>query len=137
MRSERADMAAKIVISIVDDDDSVREATMSLMKALGFDSEAFSSAEDFLLSERRHRTDCVITDVQMPGMTGLELYRRLSTSDKPIPTVLITAHADDNMRANALKAGVIGYLTKPFKEKDLMGCINSALERKGLKDESR
>ena len=137
MRSERADMAAKIVISIVDDDESVREATMSLMKALGFDSEAFSSAEDFLLSERRHRTDCVITDVQMPGMTGLELYRRLSTSDKPIPTVLITAHADDNMRANALKAGVIGYLTKPFKEKDLMGCINSALERKGLKDDSR
>jgi FixJ family two-component response regulator len=130
-------MAAKIVISIVDDDESVREATMSLMKALGFDSEAFSSAEDFLLSERRHRTDCVITDVQMPGMTGLELYRRLSTSDKPIPTVLITAHADDNMRANALKAGVIGYLTKPFKEKDLMGCINSALERKGLKDDSR
>jgi FixJ family two-component response regulator len=130
-------MAAKIVISIVDDDDSVREATMSLMKALGFDSEAFSSAEDFLLSERRHRTDCVIADVQMPGMTGLELYRRLSASDTPIPTVLITAHADDNMRANALKAGVIGYLTKPFKEKDLMGCINSALDGKGLKDDSR
>jgi FixJ family two-component response regulator len=130
-------MAAKVLISIVDDAESVREATKSLMKALGFDSEAFSSAEDFLLSERRHRTACVIADVQMPGMTGLELYRRLSTSDNPIPTILITAHADDNMRANALKAGVIGYLSKPFQEKDLMGCINFALEGKGVKDNSR
>jgi FixJ family two-component response regulator len=129
-------MAAQVVISIIDDDESVREATVSLMKALGFDSEAFNSAEDFLLSERRHRTACVIADVQMPGMTGLELHRRLTASDNPIPTVLITAHADDNLRANALKAGVIGYLTKPFKEKDLMGCINSALDGKGQKEES-
>lgn len=122
-------MATKAVITIIDDDQSVREATMSLMKALGFDSEAFHSAEDFLISERRNSTSCLIADVQMPGMTGLELHRQLAASDHPIPTVLITAHADDNMRANALKAGVIGYLTKPFKEKDLMGCINLALDQ--------
>jgi FixJ family two-component response regulator len=129
-------MVTKVVISIIDDDESVREATMSLMKALGFDSEAFNSAEDFLLSERRYHTACLIADVQMPGMTGLELHRRLLASDTPIPTVLITAHADDNLRASALKAGVIGYLTKPFKEKDLMGCINSALDDKTPKEDS-
>lgn len=129
-------MAAKVVISIIDDDESVREATMSLMKALGFDSKAFNSAEDFLLSEHRLCTACVISDVQMPGMTGLELHRRLLASDNPIPTVLITAHADENLRASALKAGVIGLLTKPFKEKDLMGCINSALGRKEPMEDS-
>jgi FixJ family two-component response regulator len=122
-------MVAKAVITIIDDDESVREATMSLMKALGFDSEAFHSAEDFLTSDRRNVTSCLIADVQMPGMTGIELHRRLAASDNPIPTVLITAHADENMRANALKAGVIGYLTKPFKEQDLMGCINLALDQ--------
>lgn len=122
-------MVAKAVITIIDDDDSVREATMCLMKALGFDSEAFHSAEDFLSSDIRHSTSCLIADVQMPGMTGIELHRRLAASDNPIPTVLITAHADDNMRSNALKAGVIGFLIKPIKENDLMGCINLALDR--------
>ena len=102
---------------------------MSLMRALGFTSEAYQCAEDFLKSGRIQRTSCLIADVRMPGMTGLELYRHLVASGKPIPTVLITAHPDDGIRARALKAGIICYLTKPFREDDLLGCIRSALDR--------
>ena len=122
-------MPKKPVITIVDDDESVREATMSLMRALGFLAEAFPCAEDFLTSDGLQRTSCLIADVRMPGMSGLELYRRLVASGKPIPTVLITAHSDDGVRARALKAGIICYLTKPFREDDLLGCIRSALDR--------
>jgi FixJ family two-component response regulator len=122
-------MPNKPVITIVDDDESVREATMSLMRALGFTSEAYPCAEDFLKSGRVQRTSCLIADVRMPGMSGLELYRRLVASGKPIPTVLITAHSDDGVRARALQAGIICYLTKPFREDDLLGCIRSALDR--------
>jgi FixJ family two-component response regulator len=122
-------MPNKPVITIVDDDESVREATMSLMRALGFTSEAYPCAEDFLKSDGLQRTSCLIADVRMPGMSGLELYRRLVASGKPIPTVLITAHSDDGVRARALQAGIICYLTKPFREDDLLGCIRSALDR--------
>ena len=122
-------MPNKPVITIVDDDESVREATMSLMRALGFTSEAYPCAEDFLKSGRVQRTSCLIADVRMPGMTGLELHRRLVASGNPIPTVLITAHPDDGIRAAALQAGIICYLTKPFSEDDLLGCIHSALGR--------
>ena len=122
-------MPNKPVIVIVDDDESVREATMSLMRALGFTSEAYQSAEDFLKFGNVQRTSCLIADVRMPGMSGLELYRRLVASGKPIPTVLITAHSDDRVRARALQAGIICYLTKPFREDDLLGCIRSALDR--------
>ena len=121
-------MTSKVMISIVDDDGSVREATMSLMKALGYNSEAFASAEEFLASARRYDTSFLIADVQMPGMSGLELHRQMASSDNPVPTVLITAHADDCTRESALKAGVVGFLAKPFAEEDLLGCIKSALE---------
>jgi FixJ family two-component response regulator len=121
-------MSRKPAITIVDDDESVREAIMSLMRALGFTSEAYQCAEDFLKSGRLRRTSCLIADVRMPGMSGLELYRRLVASGNPIPTVLITAHPDDGIRARALQAGIICYLTKPFKEDELLGCIRSALD---------
>ncbi|HZA02609.1 MAG TPA: response regulator [Hyphomicrobiaceae bacterium] len=120
-------MPKKPVIAIVDDDPSVREALMSLMRALGFVSEAYGCAEDFLRSARLQRIGCLIADVRMPGMTGLELYRHLVASGEPIPTVLITAHQDGEGRRHALNAGVICYLTKPFNEDDLLGCIHSAL----------
>jgi FixJ family two-component response regulator len=123
-------MPRKPVITIVDDDESVREATMSLMRALGFTSEAYQCAEDFLKSGRVQATSCLIADVRMPGMSGLELYRHLVASGKSIPTVLITAHSDDGVRARALKAGIICYLTKPFREDDLLECIRSALDRR-------
>lgn len=120
-------MPQKALISIVDDDDSVREAMKGLMKSLGFAAESFSSAEDFLRSPRQHRTACLIADVQMPGMSGLDLYRQLVASGQPIPTILITAYADEGVRARALQAGVICYLPKPFTDDDLLACLRSIL----------
>jgi FixJ family two-component response regulator len=122
-------MPNKPLIAIVDDDASVREAIMSLMRALGFIAETFSSAEDFLDSDSLPRTSCLIADFRMPGMSGLELYRRLVASGQPIPTVLITAHSDEGVRTRALKAGIRCYLTKPFDDDDLLGCIRSALDQ--------
>jgi FixJ family two-component response regulator len=120
-------LAKKIVISIVDDDESVREALTGLMRSLGYSATAFPSGESFLGSRRLSGTACLIADVQMPGMTGLELHRRLVASGKPIPTILITAYGDDWVRAKALNAGVVCYLTKPFDESELLACIHSAL----------
>ena len=117
------------LISIVDDDEAVREATKGLMRAVGFRADAFGSAEDFLKFDRLHSTACLIADVQMPRMSGLELHRRLVTSGLSIPTILITAYPNDSGRERALKAGVIGYLTKPFNMDELLGCIEAALER--------
>ena len=118
---------AKPLISIVDDDESMREAIKALMRSLGYRVEAVASAQEFLSSRHVRRTSCLITDMQMPGMTGLELYQRLSASGKPIPTILITAYPDNGVRERALAAGVIGYLSKPFEENDLLACIRSAL----------
>jgi FixJ family two-component response regulator len=109
------------VISIVDDDESVREAMARLMKAHGYLVRTFDSGARFLSSEERG--DCLIADVQMPDMTGLELHERLVAAGEPIPTILITAHPDEAVRLRALGAGVIGYLTKPVDEDDLLGCV--------------
>jgi FixJ family two-component response regulator len=115
------------LIAIVDDDESVREAMSGLMKALGFVAEAFASAEDFLQSGRLHGTSCLIADIQMPGLTGLQLHARIVASGHAIPTILITAHPDDRTRERAQSAGILGYLVKPFSEDALLGCIRSAL----------
>jgi FixJ family two-component response regulator len=120
----------KPLISIVDDDDSVREGTMDLLKAMGFIAEAFQRAEDFLTSNRLHSTSCLIADVRMPGMTGLELHDRLVRSGTVIPTILITAFPEDRDRARALQAGVVCYLSKPFDEDRLLTCIRSALRHR-------
>ena len=105
----------------------MREAVKGLMKSWGYTAEAFASAEEFLSSRRVPRTACLIADVMMPGMTGLELHRHLVASGKTIPTILITAHPDDGVRERALQDGIIGYLSKPFSEEDLMACISSSL----------
>ena len=118
----------KPLISIVDDDESMREAVRGLMKSLGYTADTFASAEEFLSSRQVPHTSCLIADVQMPGMTGLELYRHLVASRKTIPTILITAYPDDSMRERALADGVVGYLSKPFDENDLLACIHSALD---------
>jgi FixJ family two-component response regulator len=129
------EMLNKALISIVDDDESVREAMRALMKSLGFAAEAFASAEDFLASDSRNRAACLITDMQMPGLTGLGLHDRLIASGRPVPTILITAYPDERTRARALQAGVACYLVKPFNEVDLLTCIHSILDRRG--DEER
>ncbi len=122
-------MPRKALIAIVDDDCSVREALTSLVRSLGYVAIAFECAKDLLKSERGRRVSCVIADMQMPGMTGLELHQRLLASGKPIPTILITAYPDESVRDRALAAGVIGYLSKPFEEDNLLACIRSALTR--------
>ena len=117
------------VISIIDDDESVREGTMDLFESMGFITVGFPCAADFLSSDHVHDTSCLIADVQMPGMTGFELYNRLVGSGNIIPTILITAYPDDGDQARALRAGVISYLVKPFNYNDLLACVHLALER--------
>ena len=128
-------MLNKALISIVDDDESVREAMQALMKSLGLAAEVFASAEEFLASDSGSRAACLITDMQMPGLTGLGLHDRLVASGNPVPTIVITAYPDERARARALQAGVACYLIKPFNEIDLLTCIRSILDRRG--DEER
>jgi FixJ family two-component response regulator len=118
----------KPLISIVDDDDALRAAMNGLIRALGFRVRVFASAEDFLKFASLRDTACLIADVQMPQISGPELHRRLVASGVSIPTILITAYPEDSVRARALEAGVIGYLTKPFSTDDLLTCVRSTLD---------
>ncbi len=117
----------KFLIAVVDDDESMREAVKGLLRSLGYDAVDFDRAEDFLNFDRRGRVDCLIADVQMPGLTGPELHARLVASGQTIRTILITAYPDPVVRTRALRAGVKCYLTKPFRDEDLHACIRSAL----------
>ena len=116
------------LISIVDDDESVREATEARMKSLGFQAQTFPSAADFLGSPDIETTSCMVADINMPHMTGVELYRRLVDLGYAIPTILITAYPDDEVRARALAEGVKCYLVKPFDDEDLLRCVRSAVD---------
>jgi FixJ family two-component response regulator len=124
------------IVMIVDDDTSIRKSARRLMKSYGFAVETFASAEEFLGSDRLDKTSCLILDVHMPGMNGLELQQRLVASGSVIPIIFITAFADDSARSQALKAGAVGYLAKPFDDKELLNCINAAL-RPDRRDASR
>jgi FixJ family two-component response regulator len=115
------------VISIVDDDESVREAIESLLKSVGYIAKVFPSAGDFLRSGQLDDTGCLILDVQMPGMSGLELQSRLMASKSPVPIIFISAHADAEARARALEAGAVGFLQKPFSEDALLNAIKSSV----------
>ena len=126
---EVGDMSSEIQISIIDDDEQYRDALAGLMRSMGFTTEAFASAVDFLASANVRHTSCLIVDVQMPRMTGTELHSRLVGSGYDIPTILITAYPDDGARTRALDQGAVGYLTKPIDEKALLGCVESALQR--------
>jgi FixJ family two-component response regulator len=120
------------LISIVDDDESVREAVGGLLKALGFDTEVYASAEDFLRSGHVEITACVITDVQMRVMSGLELQARVAGDGHGIPFIFITGFPNDQIRARALKGGAVCFLSKPFAEAELVAGIRSALGRRPL-----
>ncbi len=121
-------MSVNLLISIIDDDAPAREAVVGLVRSLGFTAAEFQSAADFLKSSLCLRTACLIADVRMPGMTGLELYRHLITVGTPIPTVLVTAYPDEAGRMRALKVGVRCYLAKPLEPDALLVCIRSALD---------
>jgi FixJ family two-component response regulator len=115
------------VVSIVDDDLSVCEGLQDLLNSLGLAAETFQGADAFLQSERLDQTACLIADVQMPGMTGLELYDHLVKSGRSVPTILITAFPKDADRAHAIQTGVQCYLPKPFDEQDLLACVERTL----------
>src|ERR1043165_2169189 len=117
------------LISIVDDDESVRTALKSLIDAVGFRAGVFDSGEKFLNSPLLSQTDCLITDVRMPGMSGLELQDRLSAAGRSIPIVFISAHEDREARARGLRAGAIDFLQKPFSEDSLLGAISICLDK--------
>ena len=120
-------MSQTPLIAIVDDDASVREAIQGLLEASGFAADVFSSAEEFLRSERLNDTACLITDVRLPGMSGLQLQNHLSVSGSRIPVIVITAFPGDDRRA--LAAGAVCFLRKPVIKEDLQTCICLALDR--------
>jgi FixJ family two-component response regulator len=117
------------LVAIVDDDDSVRSTLQELLRSAGFPSRGFESAEAFLGSGDQQETACLITDIRMPGMSGLELQARLNAERCKIPTIFITAHGDEEMRFQALRAGAVEFLPKPFDDEALIESVRAALGR--------
>jgi len=115
------------VIAIVDDNDSFRRATMSFIRSLGYAVVQFTSAEAFLKSDRLHETDCLISDVHMPGMNGVELQGKLIAQGYHLPIIFVTAFPEIKVSAQALAAGAIGFLAKPFSDEMLVACLNEAI----------
>ena len=116
-------------VAIVDDDDEIRDALQGLLKAVGFSSRAFESAEEFLGSGHQRETGCLIADIRMPGMSGLELQARLNAEHCKIPTIFITAHGDEEMRFQAFRAGALEFMPKPFDDEVLVESVRVALDR--------
>jgi FixJ family two-component response regulator len=120
-------MAGSPLITIVDDDESVRDALTSLLHSVGWQAEAFASAEAFLQSEQVHTTACLLLDVRLPGLSGLELQRQLHSSRARLPIIFLTAHGTETMRAQTLQAGAMAFFTKPFSDTALLEAIHTAL----------
>jgi FixJ family two-component response regulator len=120
-------MPKESLVSVVEDDQYFRESMRRLMRSLGYNVEAFSSAADFLASPRLIETTCLIADVHMPAMTGIELHRHLIDAGRAIPTILVTAYPNDVDRIRALNDGVVCYLRKPVDEQHLKRCLRAAL----------
>jgi FixJ family two-component response regulator len=116
------------LVAIVDDDDSMRSALAGLLKAVGLATQSFASAEEFLKSGQQHQTACLIADIRMPGMSGLELQAHLNAEHCRIPTIFITAHGDAKMRMQALREGAVEFLAKPFDDEALLDSVRAALE---------
>jgi FixJ family two-component response regulator len=114
-------------ISVVDDDASIREALKSLMRSVRLGVDAFDSAEEFLASERVHDAACLILDVYLPGMNGFELQNHMNIQRRGIPIIFITAHADENSRQRAMKAGAVAFLSKPVRREALFQALQSGL----------
>ena len=120
-------------VSIVDDDESVREAIKSLLRSVGLAAEAFASGQEFLNSDYQHNTECLILDVRMPGMSGLQVHEQLICADCKIPVIFITAHlTDTDAKIRALQSGAIDFLIKPFSEEALLNDVYKALGSAGL-----
>lgn len=116
------------MVAIVEDDQSYRASVQRLLKSEGFWVESFACAEDFLNSGKQHETGCLITDIRMPGMSGLDLQAKLNAENHTIPTIFITAHGDEKLRLQAMRAGAVKFLTKPFDSGNLLEGVRAALE---------
>jgi FixJ family two-component response regulator len=116
------------LVAVVDDDDSMRSALQGLLRAVGLPAQAFASAEDFLNSSQKHQFACLIADIRMPGMSGLELQAQLNAERCRIPIIFITAHGDARMRMQALRAGAVEFLAKPFADEALLESVQAALD---------
>ena len=116
------------MVAIVDDDELMRSALHSMLKAVGFPSQAFASAEEFLRSGQQQQTGCLITDLRMPGMSGLELQAKLNAELSRIPIIFVSAHGDEELRLQALRAGAVEFLAKPFDHKKVLELVRMALE---------
>ncbi len=123
-------MSAAPVISIVDDDDSLRNSLNNLLRSVGFRTRTFASGEEFLSSNQLHDTDCLILDVRMPGMSGLDLQRHIMAANSRVPIVFITSHGDDDAQARAMQAGAAAFLYKPCREETLFEAIDLALSHR-------
>jgi FixJ family two-component response regulator len=119
------------LVAIVDDDESVQSALQDLIESDGLSTLCFGSAEQFLDSEARHKAVCLIADIRMPGMSGLELQEKLKAEGCRIPIIFITAHGDDEMRIQAMREGAVEFLSKPFNDAVLLEVVHAALERSG------
>jgi len=115
-------------VAIVDDDELMRSALQGMLKSVGLQSQAFASAEEFLKSGQQHETACLIADIRMPGMSVLELQAQLNAEHCRIPTIFITAHGDTKMRMQALRAGAVEFLAKPFDDEVLLESVRAALD---------
>ena len=122
-------MSERPLVAVVDDDKSIRNATQDLLKAAGFSTATFEDAESFLGWASRASAACLVADMRMPGMSGLELYQKLVASGHGIPTVIITAHAEEVTQARVRAAGITCYLIKPFAPDELLECVGEALAK--------
>lgn len=116
------------MVAVVDDDKSFRAALERLVRSAGFPVQLFASAEDFLKSGKQHETGCLIADIRMPGMTGLELQAKLNADHRAIPTIFISAHGDEKMRLQAMRGGAVKFLAKPFNDEILLESVRTALK---------
>jgi FixJ family two-component response regulator len=114
------------MISIIDDDECAREATAGIIRSLGYALATYASAEDLLDSDHANKTSCLITDVHMPGLSGVELYQRLRGDGFTSPTIFVTGHPDETTRTQVLAAGAIAFLSKPFGKQALFDCLKTA-----------
>src|SRR5213080_2563706 len=122
-------MINRAVVFVVDDDSSVRDALRRLLTSVGLTVEVFSSARDFLTAPRRDVPGCLVLDVRLPGLSGLDLQQELAATQAPLPIIFLTGHGDIPMSVRAMKAGAVEFLTKPFREQDLLDAIRNAIER--------
>ena len=131
-----ARLESEKMVAVVDDDESLRTGLQRLLRSAGFRVRSFASAEDFLKSGQQHETGCLVADIRMPGMSGLDLQAKLNADHCPIPTIFISAHGDEKMRLQAMRGGAVKFLAKPFDDAILLETVRTALKTEASEADS-